>query len=329
MESVGKLEVISCYDLPKNPDTGKVYRLLPKNVDEAYYWERVDRNIGWITREEQKMLRDKAIGVAGCGGMGAQLAEKLLRLGVGEIRVADIERFDASNINRQFAATRSTIGEFKAFATAKMLRGISDDSIVVVYPQGIAPETADHFLDGCDAICDEIEFWAVGARILLHERARGKGISVFNCNTVGCGTRLFFFTPTSATMEDLLGLSLEEAYELQYKIQRKRATAEEVKKLMDRVMTGLVPELPEYIHADCESEKNVIAVTRRLMKEGRASILASNPPMATGFLADHILFYLLRDSSVRRDFVRPPEMPGYLHFDAVKMLAEVVRKRWW
>jgi molybdopterin/thiamine biosynthesis adenylyltransferase len=316
--------VIRSYNLPKNLSSKNTYELLPKNPSLDYYLERTDRNIGWISREEQDIIKNTTIGIAGCGGMGAQLAEKLLRLGVGTIKIADTENFDISNINRQFAATRSTVGKSKAFETARMLRGVSDDFTLKIYPQGICEETIEDFLDGCDVVCDEIEFWAVAARILLHQRARPKNIPIFNCNTVGFGTRLFFFSHKGQTMEQMLKLDYPEAVVLQEKVQSKKATAVEINRVMEAVMTGLVPELPEY----CTKEsafKNHEVFYDRLFNQGRASIIATNPPMATGFLADRILLFLIRNSSVKREIVELVDTPGYLYFDAAKMEAKAVR----
>ncbi len=321
------LKIQEGFDLPKNPDPTIIYKLLPKNPDQAYYWERVDRNIGWITKAEQEMLKNSVIGVSGCGGMGGQLAEKFLRLGVGEIRIADCEAFDISNINRQFGATRFTVGKSKAFETARMLREISDDFTLVVYPQGISEATADHFISGCNALCDEIEFWAIGARILLHRQGRLHQAPIFNCNTVGFGTRLFFFTPNGYTMEQLLGMNYAEAMRLQKKIQSKTASPEEIRQVMKMVIDGLIPELPEYF-SEASQYKNQEEFYRRLFGEGRASILATNPPMATGFLADRVLLYLLEKSGGKRNIVATPEMPAYLYFDAAKLEAKAVIGVW-
>jgi len=328
MTRVAEVRMVECYDLPDNPDVNTVYRLLPKNIDEAYYLERTDRNIGWITREEQEILRQSTIGIAGCGGMGGLLAQVFLRLGVGEIRISDIEEFDVSNINRQFAATRSTVGKSKAFETANLLRKVSDDFTLLVYPQGIVPETADHFLSGCDVVCDEIEFWAIGARILLHKQARAHGISILNGNTIGFGTRLYFFTPTSGTMEECLGFTYEEAAVLEEKVRLGKATTEETKLIMNRVIKGLLPEFAEYC-ADDPHFRNFEMSSERLFNEGKGAIIATNPPMATGFLADHVLLYLLRNSGVKRNYVQPQEMPGYLYFDVARMEAKTVKGEWW
>src|SRR6266568_2247332 len=106
------IPVVVCYDVPENPSTHVIYKFLPKHPDEAYYNERTDRNIGWITREEQnEILRKSVVGVAGCGGMGGKINETFLRLGIGEVRTGDSEVFDISNINRQLAAGRATVNK--------------------------------------------------------------------------------------------------------------------------------------------------------------------------------------------------------------------------
>src|SRR3989338_1373505 len=313
------------FDVPHETDGKTVLRLPPKLFDHDFYAERTDRNIGWITKEEQEMIRHTTVGVAGCGGMGAQLAEKFLRLGVGEIRIADNEVFDVSNINRQFAAGRTTVGVSKALATARMLRDISEDSTIVMYPQGICEETVESFVSGCDVICDEVEFFAVGPRILLHQAARRAGVGIFNCNTVGFGTRLFLFTPQSVTIEEMFGLTLPEAMELSGALRSKEATPEMGKKVIDCVLGALVPELPSYV----KGKKDLKHVLCRLAK-GQASIIATNPPMATGFVADRVLFYLLRNSSTVRTVKPTPLVPGYLYVDVARMKARIVTgRKWW
>src|SRR5574338_557700 len=112
------MNVLGGAELPSNPTEDTIYVLNPRNYDPAFYQERTDRNIGWITREEQDLLQGKMVGFSGCGGMGGLVAQILLRMGVGTLKIADLEKFDASNISRQFGATRSAIGVSKAFATA-------------------------------------------------------------------------------------------------------------------------------------------------------------------------------------------------------------------
>ena len=44
--------------------------------DDDFYWERVNRSLGWLgdseseQAERQRLLRSLTVGVAGCGGIG-------------------------------------------------------------------------------------------------------------------------------------------------------------------------------------------------------------------------------------------------------------------
>src|SRR4029077_14670114 len=88
---------VESLDLPLNPKVDCIYRLIPRDRGQRFYLERTDRNIGWITEEEQELLRRSTVAIAGCGGTGGVAAELLLRAGIGEIRIADPELFDSSN----------------------------------------------------------------------------------------------------------------------------------------------------------------------------------------------------------------------------------------
>ncbi|MDR3547679.1 MAG: ThiF family adenylyltransferase [Candidatus Pacebacteria bacterium] len=294
-----------------------------KHQQSSYYRWRTNRNIGWITDGEQETLRHAVVGIAGTGGMGGLLAATLVRLGVGEIRIADSEMFDVSNLNRQFGATRLSVGRSKALETARLIRDIADDTDLIVYPQGITADTVDDFIEGCTVICDEIEFWALGSRILLHEKTRLSGVSLFNCNSVGFASHLFLFRPDSVPIEKLVGVTRDEAYELERKIQNEKASANEISRVMECMLRILVPRLPEYCSGFADY-RTADAVRERLFGEQQASIIATNPPFATGFLANHVLLYLLRNSRIERTTIAPPEPPGYLYLDSVLMQARSI-----
>ena len=78
--------------------------------------ERYIRNLGALTEQECAQLRTKTVFVAGCGGLGGYLIEMLLRLGVGAIRAADGDVFEASNLNRQLLSSTRNLGRSKAEA---------------------------------------------------------------------------------------------------------------------------------------------------------------------------------------------------------------------
>lgn len=318
------LRVVSCTHLPTNPDTDTVYELIPIHPDPAFYRERTDRNRGWITTAEQDLLQHAVVGIAGCGGMGGMLAAQFTRLGIGTVRIADCETFDVSNINRQFGATRATVGVSKAVVTAQQTRAVTDDATLTVYPQGITEQTVDAFVAGCAVILDEIELLALDARLLLHARARALGVPILNCNTVGFSTNLFLYTPTGMSLEEVIGIDYDTAVHLCAAARAGDQAAHE--RIATACIHGLIPTIPEYEPGAAMGSRS--RFWQRVLTEKKAPIIATNPVFAAGFLANRTLLHLLECSDVRRDIVALPAMPGYLHIDAATMTARVHTGTW-
>ena len=326
--SVKRLRFVECGEFPTTFDTSVVFRLTPQETSEAYYNERVDRNIGWITKNMQDTLRSSTIGVAGCGGMGGLLAERAVRTGIGRVKLADNESFDLTNTNRQFAARRDTIGTSKAIATAESLRAISNDTELHVYPQGITNETVAHFIESCDLIFAEIEIFALEAYVLLHQHARRAGIDIIDGLVVGWGTNLFYYTPGGYRVEDMLGFpgtdtqALEQIKHLAQQI--KAGSFDARTNAVNRIINAFVPNLPTYT----EDGSDRALVLERL-RQGKASIVAPSPLLATGVAMVRAILYLLQRGAGCNLSVEPlPEAPGFLSVDMAKCTIErVTRER--
>lgn len=286
-------------------------------------WDmRYDRNIGWISRDEQEIWCEKIVGIAGNGGMGGGVGATLTRNGV-NVKLGDNGRFDVTNIHRQYGARRAAVGKNKALETAKEIRRITDDTRIVVYPQGITPLTVGDFLDGpegkCSVVCIEIEFLEIADRILLSNMARKLGIPCFDCNCPGLAVNLHWFPPDGPSMEDILDISYEQACVLQDESHRgSRAAREQITKLM---FAGLVPEKVEYQEGDWES------LQRGIIERGRVSILGSDPFFAASVLTNRILLYLLEGSGIERDYEKLRPAPAYIHIDTAKLTVKVVNER--
>jgi len=119
--------------------------------------ERYIRNLGALTEQECAALRRKTVFVAGCGGLGGYLIEMLLRLGVGEIRAADGDVFETSNLNRQLLSSPLSLGKFKAEAAAERAALVNPDVRFVAFPQFVTEENAAELIRGCDAVLDALD----------------------------------------------------------------------------------------------------------------------------------------------------------------------------
>ncbi len=50
----------------------------------------------------KKILQTKTVGIAGCGGLGSNCAIALARSGIGKLVIADFDKIEESNLNRQY-----------------------------------------------------------------------------------------------------------------------------------------------------------------------------------------------------------------------------------
>ena len=269
------------------------------------YYERIDRNLGIISLAEQEQLRAATVAIAGCGGMGGLIAASLARIGVGHLKISDNQNFDISNLNRQFASKTKTLGKNKAESTFSEIREIADDFEVDVVTSGITSDNVDDFVQGATIICDEIEFFEIKARILLHQTARKYGVPVLNCNVVGFGTRIFLFTPTSMTMEDFLEVDAETAL-----------TEDVVMRLVQR----LAPRLPQDITKEVMKEW--------VCKQHKAPIFGGTPPISAGIIVDRLCLEIFGIQS-RPWLQRLTPMPAYGYFDAGTFEAGIFEGKWW
>lgn len=323
------MEVRTVYEIPDDLSNGDnaIYVLPAARQDDAFYMQRIDRNLGWITEEEQRILRGATVGMASVGGIGGAVAMMLLRSGVGNLKLADLDTFDISNLNRQFGATQRTIDVPKMKAVTRELRAITDDVNLTLYPTGITEETVDHFLDGCDIVLDGIDFWAVGARVLLQKKARERGIPVMNCSTVGYGSRIFLFTPDGMSMEECLGMSYEEAKNYESLAYGGKLSKAERMRVASAIAIGLLPDPPSYAPSSAPAG-HVQAIRKLVMEKGTAPGVGASCWLACSFAANQILFYLLKDSAIKRRVILPPPAPGYLYLDVGFMRTKVCKGGW-
>ncbi|MEN3349236.1 MAG: molybdopterin-synthase adenylyltransferase [Bradyrhizobium sp.] len=89
------------------------------------YYSFTGRNIGFIDEREQQLLRQARVFVCGVGGMGGAAFMALARAGVGKFVIADIDRFEVSNLNRQVFAFADEVGREKAEVAAEAAKRIN------------------------------------------------------------------------------------------------------------------------------------------------------------------------------------------------------------
>ena len=136
---------------------------------------RLDRNRNKISREEQSVLGRQRIGVVGLS-VGHAIAHTLALEGLcGELRLADLDEIELSNLNR-IPGTVLDLGLNKATVTARRVAELDPYLTILVEPAGLAAENLDRFLDGLDVLIEECD--SLDVKVLVREGARARGIPV-------------------------------------------------------------------------------------------------------------------------------------------------------
>lgn len=281
--------------------------------DEKMYWERVNRSLGWLgdtekeQHDRQNKLKNVVVGIAGTGGIGGQLAQRLVRMGVRNLKLADPDSFDVSNMNRQMGADLKHLGKNKAEVVAEMTYGLNHDVNIAVYPEGITPETATDFVEDCDYILDQMDFYQVANRYALHQAFRNspKANFVFKVPTVAHGTYIFKYTKSSMHIEDVYGIKPNSALS---------------PKVIHRLMERIIPHMPNY--------PSTKTLDTWFVDLERMPIFAACPPIAEGVLAER-LGQAMTGLDQLPGAVQIPEQPGYVYFDTLNWTTEIKSGKWW
>ena len=160
------------------------------------------RNIGWVTAQEQQTLRNKRDLIAGMGGVGGGHLLTLARLGIGAFHIADFDRFDIANFNRQVGATMSSIGQPKADVLATMAKDINPELNLRIFAEGVDSSNLSQFLDGVDVYIDGLDFFAFNAREATFAACTAAGIPAVTAAPLGMGSALLTFVPGKMSFEE-------------------------------------------------------------------------------------------------------------------------------
>lgn len=157
------------------------------------------RSAGFRSRAEIARLGEVEIGIAGCGGIGNELAKSLVMSGVTKVRLADPEFYTSSNTDRVSGATHKAVlaQQNKAEGTAEELLQINPDVEVKVYTDGITEDNVEEFTHGLNHIIDGIEFRRLAPGYLLSQHAIKNCVSNQYGLNLGFGGAVTTFNPNA------------------------------------------------------------------------------------------------------------------------------------
>jgi molybdopterin/thiamine biosynthesis adenylyltransferase len=259
---------------------------MPWSYDEAF-----SRHRGLISPAEQQRLRGSRVAVLGMGGVGGIHLVTLARLGIGAFHIADPDRFDVANFNRQYGATVPTLGRNKAEVMAEAARSINPEVDLRVFAGPVTAADVGTFLDGVQVVVDGIDFFEIDVRRRVFREARRRGIWALTAGPIGFSTAWLVFAPD--------GMSFDDYFDIDDSMSR-------LDKLI-AFLTGLTPEATQRTYMDLSQ---VDTRTGR----GPSSELACH--LCSGVAAAETLKILLGRTPIQ-------PAPCYFQFDAYR---QVLRK---
>jgi molybdopterin/thiamine biosynthesis adenylyltransferase len=147
---------------------------------------------GW-GEEGQKKLKSAKVVVAGVGGLGCPASAYLAAAGVDRLVIADNEKFDLSNMNRQILGWRKDLGKFKAETAAKKLRELNPEIKIEPVNSKITEANINQLVQDADVVIDAMDNW--DTRFVINAACVEKGIPFVHAGVYGLHGQLTTIMP--------------------------------------------------------------------------------------------------------------------------------------
>lgn len=156
---------------------------------------RYDRQIliPEIGRKGQERLKKAKVFIAGAGGLGSPISIYLAVAGIGHIKIADHDKVELSNLNRQILHWYKDIDRLKVDSAVEKLSQINPDVKIEFISETIDETSVVSMTDGFDAIVDAMD--NLPDRYILNRAAVERNIPFFHGAVRGLEGRVMTIIP--------------------------------------------------------------------------------------------------------------------------------------
>ena len=110
-----------------------------------------------IGEEGQKKIREAKVFVAGIGGLGSISSYYLTAAGIGSLRIADRDKIEPSNLNRQIIHWTEDIGEWKTESGLRKLKSLNPNCSIEAIRTEITEHNCREIVGDCSIILDAMD----------------------------------------------------------------------------------------------------------------------------------------------------------------------------
>ena len=119
---------------------------------EEYFNALIERH----GKEAQEKFINATVGIAGLGGLGSNIAFFLARLGIGKLVLADFDKVDVTNLNRQQYRV-ADLGRYKAEALKEQLLGVNPYCEYETHSIKLTEKNIPEIFSECGIICEAFD----------------------------------------------------------------------------------------------------------------------------------------------------------------------------
>jgi len=134
------------------------------------------------------------------GGVGGSHFISFVRHGFQKFNIADYDRFDLVNFNRQYGANTRTVGRKKTEVMKEHAKAINPECDIKEFNEKVSKKNLEEFLEGASLAIDGIDCWEVDARRDFLNTAYNLNVPVISAGPVGFSTAYIIFMQGKGNM---------------------------------------------------------------------------------------------------------------------------------
>ena len=143
--------------------------------------------------EGQEKLRAAKVLIVGAGGLGSPIAMYLAAAGVGTIGIADGDRIELSNLQRQILHRTGRIGTMKVDSARETLQEMNPHVRVIPYPYRITGERIRDLVKEYDIVLDAVDNFP--AKFMINDACVYAGKPFVHGGILGFSGQLMTYVP--------------------------------------------------------------------------------------------------------------------------------------
>ncbi|MBF0210939.1 MAG: HesA/MoeB/ThiF family protein [Desulfamplus sp.] len=166
------------------------------------------RNLTTLDSQEQLVLGDSRVCIAGLGGLGGNVVEMLARIGIGYLYLVDGDTFTPSNLNRQLLCTEKLIGVHKADAALERVKEINSNIHVRSFKRFLTSKNCGDIFEEVDVVVDCLD--SIDDRFMIQDAARKYSIPLVSGAIAGTSGQVTTIFPQDKGFELIYGKNYEK-----------------------------------------------------------------------------------------------------------------------